>query len=105
MPTRVAALMPNTTAVPKTRRAEAPAPVAMASGREPKDEGERGHQDRPQAQTGALDRRLDQRLAALVFELGEFDDQDGVLGREPNEHDQADLGVDVILHAAQARPP
>ena len=36
MPTRVAALMPNTTAVPSTRRAEAPAPLAVASGSEPK---------------------------------------------------------------------
>jgi len=36
MPIMVATLMPNTTAVPSTRRAPEPAPVAIASGTEPK---------------------------------------------------------------------
>src|SRR5580700_9379174 len=50
--------------------------------RDAEDEGERGHQDRPQPQPRRLDRGLPAR-AALVLELaGEFDDQDGVLGRQ-----------------------
>ena len=33
--------------------------------------------------------------------LGEFDDQDRVLGRQADQHDEADLRIDVHLHAAQ----
>ena len=33
--------------------------------------------------------------------LGEFDDQDGVLAGEADEHDQTDLAVHVILQSAQ----
>src|SRR6185312_1781091 len=39
--------------------------------------------------------------AATAELLGEFDDQDGVLGGEADEHDQADLTVDVVFEAAQ----
>ena len=101
MPIMVATLMPNTTAVPSTRRAPEPAPVAIASGSGAEDEGERGHQDRPQAQARALDRRVHQWLAALVLELGELDDEDGILCRQADQHHQPDLRVDVIRHAAQ----
>ncbi len=38
--------------------------------------------------------------SALVLELlGELDDQDGVLGRQADEHDKADLREDVVVHA------
>ena len=33
--------------------------------------------------------------AALALLLGEFDDQDAVLGREADQHDHADLAVKV----------
>ena len=35
--------------------------------------------------------------ALLVFHLGELDDEDGVLGRETDQHDEADLRVDVVF--------
>ena len=60
-------------------------------------EGEGGHKDRPEAQFGPFQGRFHQRFAFLVFHLGEFDDEDGVLGRQTDEHDQTDLGVDVVL--------
>ena len=40
---------------------------------------------------------LDERLALLVFGLCKLDDQDSILGGKPNEHHQADLGVDIAL--------
>ena len=36
-------------------------------------------------------------LPLLVFVLGELDDQDGVLGGQADQHDQADLRVDIVL--------
>ena len=40
-------------------------------------------------------------LAFFVFVLGELDDQDGVLGGEADQHDEADLRVDVVFKASQ----
>ncbi len=61
------------------------------------DESERGHQDRPQPETGRIQRGL-QRRHALEFPVPrKLDDQDGVLARKPNEDDQADLREDVAV--------
>src|SRR6202451_3016743 len=69
--------------------------------RDAEDEGERSHQDRAEPQPRRLDRSLPAGTA-LVFELaGEFDDQDGVLGRQANQHHEADLGEGVFVLAAQ----
>src|SRR5580704_8425559 len=69
--------------------------------RDAEDESERCHQDRAQPQPRRFDRGLPAR-AALVLELtGEFDDQDGVLGGEPDQHHEADLSEDVVVPAAQ----
>ena len=65
------------------------------------DEGEGRHQDRPEAQAGRLQRRLLERRAPFVLCLGEFDDQDRVLGRQPDQHHEADLHVDVVVEAHQ----
>ena len=73
-----AASIPPMTAVPRTRRETAPEPDAGS--------GERGFFD---------------ALAVFVFVLGELDDQDGVFGGQPDQHDQADLSVHVILKVAQ----
>ena len=35
-------------------------------------------------------------LSLFVFEPGELDDEDGVLGSEADEHDQANLRVDIV---------
>ena len=41
-------------------------------------------------------------IAALLLALlGEFDDKDGVFASEPHEHNETDLGEDVVIHAAQ----
>ena len=43
-------------------------------------EGKRGHQDRSQAQARGFERGVDQAVALRLQVLGEFDDQDRVLG-------------------------
>ena len=100
-PSAVATSMPQNTPVPITFCAPAPAPLACISGTTPEDEGEGRHQDRPEAQAGRLERGLLERHAAIVLRLGELDDQDRVLGRQADQHDQADLHVDVVVVAHQ----
>src|SRR3984957_1325678 len=65
------------------------------------DEGKRGHQNRAQADTGGFDGGVDNAAALFAQLLREFDNQDGILARKANEHDQADLAVDVVLLTAQ----
>ncbi|KIU01443.1 hypothetical protein QU38_01600, partial [Staphylococcus aureus] len=68
------------------------------------DERHRRHQDRPQPQPARFDRGPDRR-APGEFELArEFDDQDGVLGRQAHQHDQADLGEHVVVPLRQPDP-
>ena len=69
--------------------------------RDAEDEGERGHQDRPQPQARRLDRRGEAIAAAILELLGEFHDQDGVLGGETDQHDEADLRQDIVVLSAQ----
>ncbi len=57
----------------------------------------RGHQDRAQAQLCAFERGFDETESLLVFHLRELDDEDGVLRGETDEHDEADLRVDVVF--------
>ena len=104
-PTRVATSMPNTTAVPSACRAPAPAPERNRQRNGAQDESERGHQDRTQPELGAVQRRLFDGFALLALELGELDDEDGVLGREPDQHDQPDLGVDVVVERLRSSRP
>ena len=95
-PITVPTSIPPTAAVPMVRLPIAPGPVATTSGKEAGDEGEGGHQDRPEPQLAPFDGRiLDARpfLAPLHREL---DDQDRVLAEQADQHDQADLGVDVV---------
>ena len=95
--------MPPNTAVPSDCRLAAPAPVREHQRQHAEDEGERGHQDRPQPQPSRLHRRVDDRQAFLAPPLGEFDDQNGVLRREPDQHDEADLRIDVDLHLPRSQ--
>src|SRR3546814_16030700 len=60
-------------------------------------EGERGHQDRAETQPGCLHRRVEGVHPRLYPLLGEFDDQDRVLGRDADRGDQADLQVAVVV--------
>ena len=65
------------------------------------DEGERGHQDRPQPQPAGLEGRLAPRHARLLALLGELDDQDRVLARQADQDHEADLGEEAHVHAGQ----
>jgi hypothetical protein len=70
-------------------------------GQHAQDEGQRGHDDRTETQVTGPQRGLDQAHALLMQLLGELDDQDGVLGRQPDDGDQAHLEVDVVGQVAQ----
>ena len=50
-----------------------------------------------------FDLRFAQRLALTLQFDREFDDQDRVLGRKPDDGDQADLEIDVIRQPAHVR--
>src|SRR5258708_11304226 len=60
-------------------------------------EGERRHQDRPQPQPRGFHGRGPAVAASVLELLGEFDDQDRVLRRKTNQHDEADLGEDIVI--------
>src|SRR5256714_620665 len=66
-------------------------------------ERERGHHDGPQPQPAGFDRGGEFVHAALLLLLGELDDQDGVLGREADQDDEADLRDEVVVHATEPR--
>ena len=66
-------------------------------GHDAQDEGEGGHNDRSHAQFRGSDGGVHQRDALLAEQpVGVFDDQNGVLGRQPDQHDERDLHVDVV---------
>ena len=94
--------MPQNTAVPSAWRISAPGPVAITSGTTPrmkaKDVIRIGRSRRRQASTAASNGLVPVVVLGL---LGELDDQDRVLGREADQHDEADLREDVVVHAAQ----
>ena len=70
-------------------------------GHDAEDEGDRGHEDGAKAELGGDDGSVDDALAVFELLLGELDDEDGVFGGEADEHDQADLNVDVVDQAAR----
>ena len=82
------------------RRPALPAPDAIASGIGAHDERKRRHENRPKAQACTVECRLIDWTSALVVPLCELDDQDCVLCRQADEHDQADLDIDRVLHPA-----
>ncbi len=59
------------------------------------DGGGGGHQDRPQPDHGRFADRLELGVSLELQLVGKFDDQDAVLGDQPHQGHQADLGVDV----------
>ena len=67
-------------------------------------ERHRSHDDGSETQMAGLQHGFDQTLALSLQVLGKFDDQNGVLGRQPDDGDQAHLQVDIIGHAAQSHP-
>ena len=68
------------------------------------DEREGRHQDRPEPQPGRFERGRHRILALLAQHLRELDDQDRVLRRQADQHDQADLREDVVDVALRVLP-
>ncbi|MNL14839.1 hypothetical protein D3C87_1357990 [compost metagenome] len=68
------------------------------------DEREGGHQDRPQTQTARFEYRRQRAQAFLLFVLGKLDDQNRVLTGKPHQHDQTDLGKDVVVATGSNYP-
>ena len=62
------------------------------------DKREGCHQDRAQPQPRAFECGVGQRSSIFVPVLGELDDQNCVLRRQADQHDQADLRVDVAFN-------
>ena len=63
--------------------------------------GARGHQDGTQAQHAGLGHGLEQFPALVAQLIGEFDDQDAVLGDQAHQRDEPDLAVDRQRAATQ----
>jgi hypothetical protein len=101
-PARVAVNMPPITPVPMAMAAVGAGAGGNRQRQHAEHEGDRGHQDRPEAQAAGLERGLDQVLALLLQFAGELDDQDRVLRRKADDGDQADLEIHVVGQAAQA---
>ena len=96
----VAMVMPYTTPVPIVLRDAAPEPLASISGTQPRMKAKdviRIGRRRSLEPSTAASRICD---AFLAFHLGELDDEDGVLGRQADEHDQADLRIHVHVEVA-----
>ncbi len=100
----VAASMPVTTTVPRIRREAAPEPSAIHSGTHPRmnaNEVIRIGRSRSRAPSSAASHQvLLLRRAALC---ANSTDQNGVLGSQADQHDDADLGVDVEVVLASNR--
>jgi len=90
----------NTDHAREDRGAERQPELGSSAGRpnqwhDTENEGERGHQDRPQAQPRGFHGGGPALTAPVLELLGELDDQDRILRRETNQHNEADLGEDV----------
>ena len=91
----LATSMPANTEVPTSRRLICAAPCGEHQRQQTQNEGNRGHHHRAKPHARAERRGLPDRHARLALLLGEFDDQDAVLGRQRDQHDQADLRVEI----------
>ena len=99
---KVAAIMPPMTPVPTDCACSGTRAGRDREWQHAEDERERGHQDRPEPQTRGLDRRgRGGQALPRASAQREFDDQDRVLRREPEQRDEADLEIDVVGHPAE----
>ena len=62
-------------------------------------ESERCHQNRAQTQTNGFKRRVHDVLTLVHHVLGEFHDQNRVLGHQADRRQKSDLEVHVVVHA------
>jgi hypothetical protein len=77
--------------------------VSDDEGCQTQDEGDRRHHHRAESHLRTEDRRLLDALAGLALLLRELDDQNAVLCRECDQHDETDLRV--IEASATSLPP
>ena len=101
MAMQVAVSMPPMTAVPITLRATAPEPEAMARGTHPRIKAKEVMRIGRRRKPGAFQGRIRNIPALLVLDLGKLHDKNGVFGRQPDEHDEADLGIEVQFHVPE----
>ncbi len=95
-----AATPADNTVVPSAWRISEPAPSAIISGTTPRMKAKeviRIGRRRVRAASIAASMRSRPSRFRLAREL---DDQDGVLGRQPDQHHQADLGQDIVVPPA-----
>src|SRR5712675_3653574 len=76
---------------------------SSGAGREPErhateDKGKGGHQDGSQTKPRALECRVEKRTTFLEFDLCKFDDEDGILCGQSDQHDETDLSINIVLH-------
>ena len=64
-------------------------------------ESERSHDDRAQTQAGSFECGIRCTHSLGVLLGGEFDNQNRIFRRQPDQYNEADLEVDVVRHAAQ----
>ena len=95
----VARLTPEKITTPSADRLDAPGPVGENQRHRAHDGAERRHDHRPQANPRRLDDRVLELHALVAHLVDELDDQHAVLRRDADEHDDADLAVDVQRHA------
>ena len=81
-------------------REAAPEPVASISGTQPRMKANEVMRIGRRRSFEPSHGRVENLDAFLAFHLGELDDEDRVLGRQPDEHDQADLRIDVQVEVA-----
>src|SRR6185436_8613296 len=66
--------------------------------------GDRGHDDRPEAARRGVADRAGDVLPGIAQLIGELDDQYAVLGGQADQHDDADLAVEIegLAHQGEA---
>ena len=103
--TQVAPIIPPMTTVPRVWREIAPEPEAIQSGRQPRMKAKEViRMGRSRMRRAGL-RRVGQGFAVFILGLGEGDDEDGVLRRQADQHDQPDLRIDVVLESPRSSGP
>ena len=105
MPKSVTPSMPLNTAMPSDRRISAPAPDAITSGTTPRMKANDVIKIGRNRSRDASSVASKHGLALFVQLLGELDDQDRILARQADQHDQADLHEDVHVAIRVQRTP
>ena len=88
--------------MPSGRRNSDPVPVPSASGQGAEHGGERGHENRAEAQQAGFEDGVARALAFVALgSQGEIDDQDAVLLHQADQQDDADHGNDAEVRVRE----